>query len=97
MATEMIAEAIKDVEFYLIELVGRNPWNYARYHCGRASNVYSRIHWPHHSRAKPRDYHPAVKSAERRYHLFGFNHGNPFIDHPRPRTQGNGDPGRQRN
>lgn len=44
---EMIAAASKDLDFYLLEVGGPDPWVYAIYHCGTASNMYSRIHWSH--------------------------------------------------
>jgi hypothetical protein len=35
----------KELTFYLMEVGGKDPWNYAVYHCGTASNIYSQVHW----------------------------------------------------
>ena len=35
----------KELTFYLVELGKSDPWEYAIYHCGTASNVYSQVHW----------------------------------------------------
>lgn len=43
--TEMIAAVTGELNFYLVELRERDPWGYARYHCGTASNIYSDVHW----------------------------------------------------
>jgi hypothetical protein len=41
--------ALQDVRdqlnFYLLDVGRPDPWGYAHYHCGTASNVYSRTHW----------------------------------------------------
>jgi hypothetical protein len=34
----------KELTFYLVEM-GEDPWRYAIYHCGTASNIYSDVHW----------------------------------------------------
>ena len=50
---DLIAMAVKQVKFYLIDygkranLGGFVPWEYASYHCGTMSNMYSQIHWSH--------------------------------------------------
>jgi hypothetical protein len=31
--------------YYLVELGEKDPWKYAIYHCGTASNLYSDVHW----------------------------------------------------
>ena len=36
---------IKELNFFLVELCKEKPWNYAIYHCGTASNMYSTIRW----------------------------------------------------
>lgn len=39
-------EAVKrELNFYLIEKGEENPWSYAQYHCGTASNWYSDVNW----------------------------------------------------
>jgi hypothetical protein len=35
----------KELTFYLVEKGEPDPWKYAIYHCGTASNVYSQVHW----------------------------------------------------
>lgn len=50
---EVVEWALRDIQFYLIDEceIGRpvdfHPWNYAIYHCGTMSNLYSRYHWSH--------------------------------------------------
>ena len=40
-----ISAVIRELDFYLVEKGERDPWAYARYHCGTASNLYSFVHW----------------------------------------------------
>jgi hypothetical protein len=43
---ERIKRAVtKELTFYLVEMGGSDPWNYAIHHCGTASNLYSDVHW----------------------------------------------------
>ena len=35
----------KEISFYLVEKGEEDPWNYAIYHCGTSSNIYSDVHW----------------------------------------------------
>jgi hypothetical protein len=35
----------KELTFYLVEKGKKDPWKYAIYHCGTASNIYSSVHW----------------------------------------------------
>lgn len=35
----------KELNFYLVEKGEKDPWQYAMYHCGTASNIYSDVHW----------------------------------------------------
>ena len=35
----------KELTFYLVEKGEKDPWRYAIYHCGTASNIYSQVHW----------------------------------------------------
>jgi hypothetical protein len=46
---EMVDQAEREINFYLLELGERNPYLYLRYHCGTASNWYSHIHWVYRS------------------------------------------------
>jgi len=41
----MIAAAGRELDFYLVEKGGANPWAYAKYHCNTAANMYSSVHW----------------------------------------------------
>jgi len=36
---------IKELNFFLVEKREEKPWEYAKYHCGTASNMYSTIRW----------------------------------------------------
>ena len=42
---EAIESARKELDFFLVEKGEPDPWAYAQYHCGTASNMYSMIHW----------------------------------------------------
>jgi hypothetical protein len=43
---EQIKQAVmKELTFYLVEKSEPDPWKYAIYHCGTASNIYSQVHW----------------------------------------------------
>jgi hypothetical protein len=44
-AIGVIEETQKELNYFLIELGERDPWAYARYHCGTALNWYSEVHW----------------------------------------------------
>lgn len=35
----------EELTFYLVEKGEKDPWQYAIYHCGTASNMYSQVHW----------------------------------------------------
>jgi hypothetical protein len=41
----LIAKVKREISFYLLELNESDPWAYAQYHCGTASNIYSDVHW----------------------------------------------------
>jgi hypothetical protein len=41
-----ILERVKsELDFYLVEKGEPDPWGYAKYHCGTASNLYSKVRW----------------------------------------------------
>jgi hypothetical protein len=44
-ARRMVREVQRELRCYLIESTERDPWTYAIYHSGTASNWYSRVHW----------------------------------------------------
>jgi hypothetical protein len=46
-AAQATSEAKTALDFYLVELNEPDPWAYAIYHCGTASNLYSSIQWEH--------------------------------------------------
>ena len=48
---EMEAAVRRELDFYLVELGEKDPFAYARYHCGTAANLYSRVHWSFHEGA----------------------------------------------
>ncbi|MFH2011739.1 MAG: hypothetical protein ABIJ37_03390 [Pseudomonadota bacterium] len=41
----MLADARRELDFYLVEKGEPDPWAYAYYHCNTGANMYSRIHW----------------------------------------------------
>jgi hypothetical protein len=40
-----LADTRKELDFYLLDVGRPDPWAYAHYHCGTASNVYGKVHW----------------------------------------------------
>lgn len=42
---EMIRAIEEQLTFYLVEKGEKDPWEYARHHCGTGANVYSDVHW----------------------------------------------------
>jgi hypothetical protein len=42
---DILGRVKRDIQFYLFELQEGDPWAYAQYHCGTASNIFSEIHW----------------------------------------------------
>ena len=42
---DMLRAVRRELDFYLVELAEHEPWGYAQYHCGTASNIYSDVHW----------------------------------------------------
>ena len=48
-----LVQAIReDLDFYLLEVGGRDPWLYAQYHCGTMANWYGFVHWDNHVYSK---------------------------------------------
>ncbi len=46
--SEQTIDAVRrEIEFYLLEVGGPDPWPYAKYHCDTMANVYSNVHWGH--------------------------------------------------
>lgn len=43
--TEAIDDVRRELDFYLVSKGEPDPWVYAQYHCGTASNVYFNVHW----------------------------------------------------
>lgn len=43
--SKAIKALIDELNFYLVEQNERDPWAYAKYHCGTMANMYSSIHW----------------------------------------------------
>lgn len=41
----ILADARRELDFYLVEKDEPDPWAYARYHCNTGANMYSRVHW----------------------------------------------------
>ncbi len=42
---EILEDIQRELDFYLLEVGGPNPWGYAIYHCGTASNAFSSVSW----------------------------------------------------
>ena len=49
----MIDAARKELDFYLLEVGGPDPWAYACYHCTTCANMYSQIHWSYFPSGSP--------------------------------------------
>ena len=43
----MIDVVRKDLDYYLLDVGGPIPWEYAVYHSMTAANIYSMVHWVH--------------------------------------------------
>ncbi len=41
----ILAEMRRELDYYLVKKRERDPWLYAKYHCGSAANIYSSVHW----------------------------------------------------
>ena len=42
---ERLAQARRELDFYLVEKQERNPWLYLHHHIGTGANLYSSVHW----------------------------------------------------
>ena len=47
---EMMSEAKRELDFYLVEHPKElpatgHPWEYGIYHCNTSANIYSSVHW----------------------------------------------------
>jgi hypothetical protein len=42
---QMIKRLLCELDLYFNLLNEENPWNYAKYHCTTAANIYSNVHW----------------------------------------------------
>jgi len=42
---KILEEARKELDFYFVEKREESPWEYAKYHCSTAANIYSPVHW----------------------------------------------------
>jgi len=49
---QAINAVVEEVEFYLGNKGEPDPWAYAKYHCGTASNLYSSVHWSYREGSK---------------------------------------------
>ena len=43
--SDVVSDAAKEIQYYLIDLGEPDPWTYAKHHCGTASNLYGNFHW----------------------------------------------------
>jgi len=48
---KVVADLCRELDLYLLEAGGPDPWKYAIYHCSTSSNVYSPVHWSYVSSA----------------------------------------------
>jgi hypothetical protein len=44
-ANERLDAVRAQLDFYLLEVGGPEPWQYAIYHCATAANLYAAVHW----------------------------------------------------
>ena len=44
---QAMAAVRREIESYLLDVGGPDPWTYAKYHCGTMANVYSKVDWGH--------------------------------------------------
>lgn len=51
----MIEATRRELDFYLLEVGGPDPWAYACYHCTTTANFYSNVHWVYVPGEKPKD------------------------------------------
>lgn len=42
---KILKEVRRELDFYLVEKGEKYPWEYAKYHCTTAANLYSNVHW----------------------------------------------------
>lgn len=42
---DVVEYVIRELDFYLTEVGGPDPWGYAKYHCTTAADAYSMVHW----------------------------------------------------
>jgi hypothetical protein len=50
---EMVDAIVRELDSYLLQVGGSDPWSYAQYHCGTTSNWYGDVHWANYVRAEP--------------------------------------------
>lgn len=48
-SAKMIDAAVKELDFYIVELGEKDPWACARYHCTTIADAMSSVHWSLHS------------------------------------------------
>lgn len=42
---KILKSVYRELDFYLVKKNEKDPWAYAKYHCGSAANMYSKVHW----------------------------------------------------
>jgi hypothetical protein len=52
---DIVNDAAKEIQYYLINKREQNPLEYAQYHCGTSANVYSKLHWSYFEPGKRKD------------------------------------------
>jgi hypothetical protein len=64
---EVETDVRRELDYYLLEVGGDDPWEYAIYHCGTAANAHSNVHWGCWQTAETR----FAALVDRAWHLFG--------------------------
>jgi hypothetical protein len=66
---DLIAKVEREISFYLLELNEVDPWAYAQYHCGTASNVYGDVHWSYFDGSQEHSEAPETGESARHVHV----------------------------
>jgi hypothetical protein len=56
----MINLVKRELNFYLVEKEEPDPWEYAKYRCTTASNLYSNVHWSYYPEGDKKGKHSAI-------------------------------------
>ena len=77
-ALHILKAVRRDLDFYLLEVGGPDPWAYAQYHCFTGANIYSKVHWAWHPKGSQGSVKPhssfVVREGSRKF-IFKPNRG----------------------